>query len=399
MFRLLPTRDQHRALERILEGQRHLYNAALQERAECYAKTGRSLGYQDQCRSLSPIRQADPDGLGGIPSNVSRATLLRIHRAFTGFYRRAKAGEKPGFPRFKSAGQWDSFGFAEFTGLQFDGARLRFKGMPGGLRVRMSRNIPGRVLACSLRRDSKGWRVCFQAEAPVAEAHAGPAVGIDVGISALATLSTGEQIPNAKPRRSAHAELRRRYRALARCKRASARRSKVRRRLARAHAKVANARTTYLHQVSADLTTRFGLIAVEALNVKGLARGMLRREVHDAAWARLLRMLSYKAASAGGRVIEVDPRHTSQACSACGVIVPKTLSDRTHQCDCGLVLGRDHNAALNLLRRAVAGPGLLNVGDCAERGAGNIARARRHRTKADGLTLAGDSDTESKDGK
>lgn len=379
-YRLHPTRKQHRALERILEDQRHLHNAALQERLDCYRKTGRGIGYQAQCRSLAPIRRDDPTGLGAVPANLSRATLRRLDLSFAAFFRRVKAGEKPGFPRFKGAGRWDSFGFAEFSGIQFASERLRFKGMPGSIRVHMTRPLAGRILACTFRRDAKGWRITLQVqiEAPATN-HAGPAIGLDVGISALATLSSGERIENIKPRRSDAAAIRRRQRSLARCKRSSARRRKVRRQLARAHSKVANTRATYLHQVSANLTKRFGLIAVEALNVKGLARGMLAHDVHDAAWARLLHMLSYKAASAGGRVIEVDPRHTSQACSSCGVITPKTLADRTHKCDCGLVLDRDHNAALNILHRAVAGPGLVNVGDCAERGAGNIAQARGHR--------------------
>jgi len=112
-----------------------------------------------------------------------------------------------------------------------------------------------------------------------------------------------------------------------------------------------------LHQASARIVFDYDVIAVEALNVKGLAQTRLAGAVHDAAWTNFTKMLRYKAERAGARLIEVDPRNTSQRCSGCGVIVPKDLSMRTHECpDCGLILDRDVNAARNVLQRAVAGP-------------------------------------------
>ena len=135
-----------------------------------------------------------------------------------------------------------------------------------------------------------------------------------------------------------------------------------------------NTRETHLHQVSADLTRRFDLIAVEKLNTKGMARSRFAKSIHDASWTKLRQMLAYKAEGAGGRLIEVDPRNTTQACSGCGVIVPKGLSDRVHSCpDCGLVLDRDHNAALNILHSGVVARGALNVGQWAERAPGSIS--------------------------
>jgi len=114
-----------------------------------------------------------------------------------------------------------------------------------------------------------------------------------------------------------------------------------------------------LHQAAARLVRDYDVIAVEKLNVKGLARSALAKDVHDASWAKFISMLRYKAACAGSRLIEVDPYDTSQGCSGCGTKVPKSLGDRLHKCDdCGLVMDRDLNAARNILHRAGVGPGL-----------------------------------------
>ena len=125
--------------------------------------------------------------------------------------------------------------------------------------------------------------------------------------------------------------------------------------LQRTHAKIGNARLTYLHQVSAQLVRDHDLIAVEKLNLKGLASGMLARSVQDAAWGKLKQMLRYKAEGAGKQFVEVDCRKTSQTCPECGQIARKSLAERTHRCDCGCILDRDHAAAMVILQRARSG--------------------------------------------
>jgi putative transposase len=119
--------------------------------------------------------------------------------------------------------------------------------------------------------------------------------------------------------------------------------------------RIRNSRATYLHQATARLVRENDIIAIEKLNIKGLASGMLAKSVNDAAWAKFKEFLTYKAASAGRQIIEVDPRNTTQACPGCGVIVPKGLGDRWHECpDCGLSLDRDENAVRNILARSGA---------------------------------------------
>ena len=377
-FRLLPRKAQHRALEQILEDERQLYNAALEERVGAYRLAGKTITYFDQTRGLTELRNSDPDA-SRVPVNLQRATLKRLHEAYRGLFRRVKEGGNPGFPRFRGKGRFDSFGFGEFSGITLKNGRLRFKGMPGSLRVHWHRELPAwaRIKSCVFKRDPKGWTVSFAIW--VEEAAPRPskrAVGVDLGISTFAALSDGGLVPSLQAARKAERRLRRAQRALARKQRGSNGRREARLRVARCHAAVARQRREHLHQASARLVRDYDVIAVERLNVKGLARSALAKEVRDASWAKFLSMLRYKAAWAGTRLIEVDPDHTSQDCSGCGLKVRKKLGERLHDCPaCGLSLDRDLNAARNILNRAGCGPGLRNVAGCGMRAGENLSLA------------------------
>jgi putative transposase len=376
-YRLLPSKPQHRALEAILESQRQLYNAALEERMGAYRNAGITLTYVDQCKSLTEWRQSDPQA-ASTPVCLQRWTLKQLDEAYRGFFRRVKSGAKPGFPRFRGKGRFDSFGFREFCGIRFENGRLRFASLPGRLRVHLHRALPegSPIRSCVFRRDSKGWTVGFHVEVPEAPQRLGSrAVGVDLGISTFAALSDGGFLPSLRAARRAERWLRQVGRALARKARGSRGRIKARRALARCHAKTTRVRSDYLHRASARLVRDYDVIVVEKLNVKGLAGSALAKDIHDASWAKFISMVRYKAACAGTRLIEVDAYDTSQDCSGCGMKVPKTLGDRLHECsDCGLRIDRDLNAARNILHRAGVGPGLLNVADCGMRAGGNLVR-------------------------
>ena len=367
-YRLLPTKVQHRALEAILESQRQLYNAALEERIDAYRKAHVTRTYFDQTKGLTEWRQDDPEA-AALPVNLQRATLKRLDEAYRGFFRRVKSGGKPGFPRFRGRGWFDSFGFREFAGISFQAGRIRFKGMPGALRVHLHRPLaPGAVIkSCTFRRDVKGWTVGFAVNLPIPPLReGGRAVGVDLGITTFATLSDGSMIPSLKAARRAERRLRIAQRAVARKQRGSVSRRKARILVKRCHAATARRRANHLHQASARLVRNYEAIAVEGLNVKGLARGILAKDALDASWAKFISMLRYKAEWAGARLIEVDPHNTTQDCSGCGTNVPKGLGDRQHHCPhCGLSMDRDLNAARNILRRAGVGPGLRNVAGVA----------------------------------
>jgi len=321
-YRLAPTRAQHQALERILEMQRLLYNAALQERRDAWRLKQSSVKYIDQSKSLTAVRNDDPEGYGGLPVRLSRWTLKRLDLAFAAFFDRLKAKNgRAGFPRFRSRNAWRSFGFSELCGIRLVGSKLQFRGMPGRLKVRFHRSLPekGVIRSCVLTKDDRGWSVSFQvAVKPGLEADIGerPSVGIDVGVEHLATLSSGEHIANPRFGKAAAPAIRRAARKLARAKRGSQRREQTKRRLLRLRRQLANRRKTYLHQVSASLTHRFGAIAVEDLSVANLTRSAtgtvacpgtnvkqksgLNREVLDTSPATLIAMIAYKAAKAVG---------------------------------------------------------------------------------------------------
>lgn len=406
-YKLKPTRAQYARLAKLCEGQRQLYNAALQERIESYkvAKRNASLkgrdkpiasrmengklipgdfttlrgapiSYMDQCKSLTEIRRADIPDVGDVPSNMGRWTLKRVDAAFNGLFQRMKAGKAAGFPRYRAKSRWRSFGFAEFSGITLKADKLRFKSVDGALRINLHRPIPdgAKIKSAQFTRYDRAWFVTLVVDITTTEWHAniGTSVGIDVGIENLATLSTGEVFANTRPRSQRERQLRLAQRALARCKRTSRRRQQVRRKLARIHERIGNARTTHLHQVSANVVRRFEVIAVEDLQLKNMTRSAkgtlteagtnvaaksgLNRSLLDAAPGRLVSMLRYKAERAGGELRMVDPRNTSQDCSFCGTKVPKKLAARQHSCSCGASLHRDHNAARNILARAVQGP-------------------------------------------
>ena len=361
-YRLLPLKCQHRALERLCASQRELYNAALEERIDCYRKTGT---YIDQCKALTECRHELPE-MGEHPANLQRWTLKRLDAAFQGFFRRLKARKgKAGFPRFRGKGRWEAFGFNEFSGIRFDGKRLRFTGMPGGLKVHLHRQLPERadIRSCVFRHDGSGWFVCLQIAVPAPEKRAiASAIAVDLGLTLFAYCSDNVVIPNPRIARRAAKELRRLQRALFRCQKGSHRRHKVRVQVARLHRKISNTRNSWLHRESAELVKRADLIVVEDLKVANLIRNStLARSIADASWSRFVSMLSYKVEKTGGHLIRVDPRNTSQECSRCHELVPKSLAVRTHQCpSCGLTIHRDYNGSLNILRAGI-GAGALNV--------------------------------------
>jgi len=231
------------------------------------------------------------------------------------------------------------------------------------------------VKSCTVRCDANGWTVGFALDHPTATLREPVrAVGVDLGISAFAVLSDGGTIPSLRAARRAERRLRIVHRALARKVRGSRSRRKARLAVRRCHSATARRRANHLHQASARLVRDYDVIAIEALQIKGLARSALAKDVHDASWARFISMLAYKAERAGARLVEVDPRNTSQDCSTCGARVPKGLDERQHRCPhCGLSIDRDLNAARNILSRAGVGPGLRNVAGSGMRAGVNLS--------------------------
>lgn len=350
-FRIYPTRGQGLALVAQLGFACDLYNAALEQRRYAW-RAGRRIGYVNQCRELTDLR-AGGDGPLKMSCSAMRNPLRRLERAYQAFFRRVKAGEKPGYPRFRSRRRYDSLTWDSAWSIRE--RRLALPGI-GHVKVKWHRELPASAKVCTVtvRRVVGRWHASFALALPapaVPHRALGPAVGVDLGIQNFAALSTGELIPGPRAYRAASRKLRAAQRRVSRRVRGSRRRQNAGSLLARLHERIRNLRQNHAHQLSRRLISDFGLIAVEDLQVRGLARGFLARDINDQGWAQFLRLVGYKAEDAGIQLVRVPPSGTSQACSSCGTLVPKPLSGRTHQCPhCGLVVDRDINAARNILR-------------------------------------------------
>ncbi len=350
-YRLRPTRAQEAAMSGILDRCRELYNAALEERREAYRRCGVWASTAAQQAQLPAVKQVRPE-YAELDAQMLQEVLQRLDRAFAGFFRRIKAGQKAGYPRFKSRDRYDSFTFKQ-TGWTHKDGRLVLRGI-GALKVRWSRPIEGTIKTVTIRRDADQWYVCFSCVVeitdPVPDATK-PAVGVDLGLEHFATLSDGIHIPNPRHLRTEEAILARRQQALSRKRRGSNRRKKARVLVAKAHRTIRNQRKDFHHKTARALVQTHSRIVVEDLRIRNMVRNhALAKSISDAGWGRFLTILAHKAAEAGVAMIAVNPSGTSQACSGCGAGVPKPLTERLHTCEhCGCSLQRDVNAARNIL--------------------------------------------------
>lgn len=348
-YRIYPTAKQRIALGAQLAFVCELYNAALEQRRDAWRGRRKAIGYVAQCRGVTDIR-AHGIGPPEMSCHAMRDPLLRLERAFAAFFRRVKAGEKPGYPRFRSRRRYDSLTWD--TWLLREG-RLALPGI-GHLKVGWHRPLPrdADLRTVTVRRHARHWYVGFvvQRPKPAALPPTGLRVGLDLGIRIFAALSTGERLAGPRALRAAQRRLRVAQRRVSRRIRGSERRRKAGLRVARLHERIRNLRRDHAFKLAKDLVLRFDVVYVEALNLKGLARSRLAREVNDQAWGAFLTILTDKAAEAGRSVIALDARNTSQWCSACGALVPKPPSERWHRCACGYHSDRDVNAARNLYR-------------------------------------------------
>lgn len=350
--RLYPTRAQADALTAQLSEACRLYNAALQERRDAWRINHESVNYYTQASQLKEIRVNGDLTLANF--SACQDVLRRVDKTFKAFFARVKRQAKAGFPRFKSHTRFDSVTFPSYgDGCKLIGSKLRLQGI-GLIKIKLHRAIEGKIKTVTVKRECGKWYACFSVECmPNPLPACIETIGVDVGLAAFATLSDGTEIENPRWYREAQAKLRRAQRKVARRKKGSHRRRKAVQLLQRAHLHVRNQRANFHHEISRWLVNNYNLIAVEGLNVKGLASGMLAKSVNDAGWGQFLNMIAYKAEDAGRQFVKVNPSGTSQTC-LCGADVPKTLSQRWHQCsECGLSAGRDHVSAQVILMRAL----------------------------------------------
>ena len=328
-YKLKPTAEQVRALERTLTLCRHIYNAAIGERREAWRMRSVSVTYYQQQAELPGIKAAMPE-YSEVNAQVLQDVVQRVDRAFQAFFRRVVSGETPGHPRFHGRNRYNSFTYpqvGEHGGARLDNGFLVLSKI-GRISVRWSRPMEGAPKTVTICRETDGWYACFScADVPVQALPAtGQVTGIDLGLEAFATLADGTRIFSPGWYRKAERALKTAQRRVSRRKKGSDRRRKAVTLLAKAHQTVRRQRADFHHKTALALVRANDVIYHEDLQTANMVRNHhLAKSISDAGWSAFLTILAFKAAYAGKRVVAVPPAYTSQRCSGCGVHGPQRL--------------------------------------------------------------------------
>lgn len=354
-----------------------LYNAALQERIEAYRKAGKSITYYDQQNVLPEIKAARPEFVE-LGSHALQQTLRRLDLAFQAFFRRVKAGQTPGFPRFKTSARFSGFCYPDPAGWKLSqqgqrGGTLRLGSGKEAMSIRMRGRhrfgADAKPNDVTILRKNGEWFASVTLRVPESacarERHDHQHRGIDFGITDWATFDNGETIENPRWMRNELPLLADLQRQRSRKKKGSLRYIRLTRQTARLYERIGNRRREFLHQETAKLVRACAVIATEELQLKNMSRSAkgtlekpgrrirqkagLNREILSAGLGMAHQMLAYKAVEAGTRLHLSYTRQLkpSQRCSGCWALVPKTLSQRVHDCPhCGCSMPRDKNSAL-----------------------------------------------------
>lgn len=359
-YRIYPSNNQVALLGGQLREACDLYNCCIEERKSAWKTCRKIITYYDQSPQLKKLRN---EGLVRIENaQCARDVIRRLDKAYKYFFGKIKKGEKAGLPRYKSVNNYNSITFPKYgNGCKLKKGKLYIQGA-GLIKIKLHRPIEGKIKTVTIKRKAGNWYAIFCVECePRPLQVSTEEIGIDVGLTSFATLSDGSEIKNNRFYKHGYQKIKIASRKVARRKKGSNRRRKAVLLLQKAHEHVANQRSDFLHKESRKIINSFGLIAVEDLNVKGLASGMLAKSVNDAGWGMFYRYLTYKAESAGRKIVRVNPSGTSQTC-VCGAAVRKGLKDRWHECDaCGLSEPRDLVSARVILQRARMEPSSANV--------------------------------------
>jgi putative transposase len=343
-YRLYPTKLQTTKMNNILEQTRWVYNETLALRKNAWESDKKSIGLYDTQKELTGWIFQKPE-LKAVQSQVLQNSQVRVDLAFKAFWRRCKAGENPGFPRFKGKGWYHSITYPQ------SGFRLHtdsvYLSKIDRVKIVLHRPIQGTIKTCTVKKTpTNKWYVYFSCEVnkPEPLPKTGKIAGIDLGLITYVQCSDGYKID--KPR-----FFKEEQKALVKIQ------QKVQNKITKhtealIHERIKNKREDFCHKTSKKLVDKYDFIAHEKLNIKNMLEDKkYSKNIADAAWSTLIQYTTAKAENAGRIVVAVDPRGTSQRCSQCGAVVPKTIEVRIHKCPhCGFKTSRDLNSALEILR-------------------------------------------------
>jgi putative transposase len=354
-YRIYLTNGQKRILKMQLEECRWVYNQLREAREFAHEHDVKCNRY-DLINFLPQWKESRPS-LKLVHSQVLQNIAIRLDLAFQAFFRRVKEGaEAVGYPRYKKFDRYRNITYPQYgNGVEIRGNDLVVSKI-GRIKVVWHRPVEGQIKTVSLKRSlTDKWYVTFSVEVePKRLSPLSSVGGVDMGLEKFLTTSDGDTVENPRFYRKDEADLKRVQKLKDAAKKANAwdenrRRKKA---LAHIHERIANRRSDFAHKQSRNLIERYQVIAFEELEPQqmGKSRGM-RKSIRDVAWTQLIGYTCAKAEEAGRTVVLINPRNTSKMCSKCGELVEKGLSVRVHACpQCGLVLDRDQNAAINILR-------------------------------------------------
>jgi len=371
-YRLYPTKEQRDRLQQCLTETRQAYNTMLD-----YAKA------QYEQSQTFPSKYDLTAAFAGTAGEHTPATTLQtiadsLAKAlkFFGNHRHERQPDgspRVGFPRFKQPNQWHSFQLRQYgpgRDVHLDGRHLSVPRKLGScIKIKVHRPFDGTPKTAYLVKRVDGhWYALLVCETPpvvdvVPTEDNRPPIGIDVDLKSFLTDSNGDTVANPRFFLTSQKTIRRKQRTLSRRQKGSNRRKKAARSVAQSHLKIDRQRRDFHFKVAHHYAVLYALIVVEHLHIAGMARNRrLSKSILDAGWASFLNILQYKAERAGSEVRRIDARYTTQRCSRCGELTPKSLSVRTHVCQhCSFVLDRDHNAAINILRAGARPSGTIDT--------------------------------------
>ncbi len=372
-YRIKPNKKQREIIDNTLDMLRCQYNYLLAKRFDWYEQNRCSIdrchlvcylpelkeqpNYYNQKASLTQLKKDRP-WYKQIHSQVLQEVPKKVEIAFDRWLKGDCNGKKSGRPRFKGVGRYKTFTYPQFKQHHFVGDRITLSKI-GDVKVIVHRPIPEGfdIKTVSVTKKADGYYVTLSLDDKTvptikADFDAENIVGIDVGLIDFYVASDNTRIAAPKHLRKAERKLKSVQRKVSRRKKGSNRRKKAIKKLGKQHKKVADTRKNFHFNTAKKLLNKYDVVAVEKLNIKGLARTRLAKSIHDAGWGQFLSILKNKAENAGLSVIEVSPNGTSQECSNCGHKVKKPLSQRMHNCPvCHTILCRDLNAAINIRKR------------------------------------------------
>jgi len=352
-FRLYPTKEQEKKLLQTLDKCRFVYNYLLEQKSKHNLK-------RKELQALLPKLKKEHSGLQSVYSKALQYENYRLHSNITALYQLKNNGKKIGKLRFKGKGWFKTFVYNQ-SGFKIIEHATRHDTLHlskiGDIPFVMHREVKGEIKQVVIKHQPSGrWFVFVIAQTKEEKPKNinNKKVGIDLGLDNFAYDSDGNRFKAAKYLYNSLDKLKKEQRKLSRRKKKSKNRAKQKIKAARVHEKIVNQRDNFLHKLSRYYVDTYGFIACEDLNIKSLVKNhYLAKSITDVSWSRFTHMLQYKAERAGIEVIKVEPKNTTQRCSHCGRLVKKSLSVRTHKCECGFIVDRDYNSAINILKKAI----------------------------------------------